>query len=112
MPMFHVYILLCSDGSLYTGHTDDLEKRLHEHNVGTFQDCYTFTRRPLKLVFNEGFHSRVEALQAERKIKTWGRRKKFTLVYKGWEGILRLRKTKCPSIRAKGSPSGRTVSDE
>ncbi|KMQ50517.1 excinuclease ABC subunit C [Chitinispirillum alkaliphilum] len=55
--MFSVYILLCSDGSYYTGHTDNLEKRLYEHNKGIYK-CYTETRRPVKLVFQQAFNTR------------------------------------------------------
>ena len=91
MPLFYVYILKCNDDSYYTGQTDNLEKRLWEHNVGKF-DGYTSTRRPLDLVYSEGFYTREEALAAERKIKTWGRRKKDALVKGGWEGIIALRK--------------------
>jgi hypothetical protein len=44
---FWVYILLCTDSSYYTGHTDNLEKRIAEHHAGAFANCYTFNRRPL-----------------------------------------------------------------
>ncbi len=93
MLQFYVYILKCSDGSYYTGHTDDLEKRIAEHNAGTYM-CYTVTRLPVFLVFVQEFASRAEALEAERKIKKWGKRKKDALVYKGWDGIIALRKRK------------------
>ena len=71
---FYVYILECSDGSYYTGHTDDLEKRLETHNSGEL-DGYTKNRRPLTLVFLQEFPSRDEAFAAERQIKGWTRRK-------------------------------------
>ena len=88
---FYIYILKCADNSYYTGHTDDIEKRLNEHYQGK-SPCYTQKRRPIKLVFMQDFSSRYEALTAERKIKKWTRRKKEALMYQGWEGLLKLTK--------------------
>jgi len=76
---FHVYMLLCADGSIYTGHTDNLKARFHAHQDGRFGG-YTSTRRPVKLIFAEDFNTRIEALKAEMRIKRWIRRKKFALV--------------------------------
>ena len=50
MLPFYVYILKCSDGSYYTGHTDDIDKRISEHKLGIIK-CYTSTRLPVKVVF-------------------------------------------------------------
>lgn len=85
--MFYIYILKCSDGSYYTGHTENLEVRISEHNIG-HHNGYTSTRLPVQVVYAEEFGSRAEALEAERKIKTWNRKKKETLAYKGWEGVI------------------------
>ena len=93
MLHFYVYILKCSDGRYYTGHTDNLEKRIAEHQAGTYQG-YTSTRLPVKLIFVQEFASRSEALEAEIKIKDWSRKKKEALAYRGWEGILALKKKK------------------
>lgn len=93
MLNFYVYILKCNDGSFYTGHTDNLEKRIAEHQAGSYQG-YTAKRLPVTLVFVEEFGSRTEALEAERKIKTWNRKKKETLSEKGWEGIIAMRVSK------------------
>ena len=73
--MFYVYILKCNDGSYYTGHTDDIERRIAEHKGGLYQG-YTSSRLPIQLVYLEEFFSRIEALEAERKIKNWSRKKK------------------------------------
>ncbi len=86
---FWVYMLRCSDDSYYTGHTDDLEKRLSEHRRGE-PKCYTSRRRPVELVFTEEFPSRVEALETERRIKGWSRAKKEALIAGDWEEISRL----------------------
>jgi predicted GIY-YIG superfamily endonuclease len=91
--MFYVYILKCKDNSYYTGHTENLEQRISQHQSG-FYDGYTSTRLPVQLIYAEAFSSRIEALEAERKIKTWNRKKKETLAYLGWEGIISLRTKK------------------
>lgn len=65
---FYVYILKCADDSYYTGHTDNLEKRIAEHQTGTIEG-YTSTRLPVKLVFSQEFPTRLEALASERQIK-------------------------------------------
>ena len=87
--MFWIYILRCSDGSFYTGHTDDLERRIDQHAFGV-SDCYTFSRRPVVLVYVQACESRIEALTAERQIKGWSRAKKLALVAGDWEAINRL----------------------
>jgi len=51
MQQSYVYILLCSDGTYYTGVTSKLEQRLFQHESGFYQECYTFKRRPVQLVF-------------------------------------------------------------
>ena len=65
----YVYILLCADNTLYTGYTNDLEKRLKQHNEGNEGARYTRCRRPCKLVYHEEFDSKKEALQREYFIK-------------------------------------------
>ena len=87
--MFYVYILLCSDNSFYTGHTDDLEKRLYQHEQGTFE-CYTKSRRPWKLVFQNVFTTRNEAFCAERQIKGWSRNKKEAMTRGDWNEVSNL----------------------
>jgi putative endonuclease len=87
--VFWVYILLCSDGSYYTGHTDNLEARIGAHCDGTLGG-YTHTRRPLQLVWSESLSTRYEALAAERQIKGWSRRKKQALIDGKWNLISEL----------------------
>ena len=72
---FYAYILQCSDGSYYTGHTDDLQQRLAAHQRGAISG-YTSKRRPVQLVFA----SRDEAFRLERQIKGWPRQKKQALI--------------------------------
>jgi predicted GIY-YIG superfamily endonuclease len=64
---FWIYILRCADNSYYTGHTDNLDKRIVEHQTGEIEG-YTSTRLPVTLVFAEEFPTREEALACERQI--------------------------------------------
>lgn len=88
---FWVYILRCADGSYYTGHTDDLEKRLVEHDSAQIAG-YTATRCPVKLIFSEEFSTREEALASERRIKGWSRKKKEAMMRADWVEVSRLAK--------------------
>ena len=89
MKDFFVYILSCHDGSYYTGHTDDIEKRLAEHQ-DKLVDGYTAARLPVKLVYLQGFASRDEAFNAERQIKGWSRKKKEALINQNWNELINL----------------------
>ena len=86
---FTVYILECADSSLYVGHTDNLDQRLQQHDLGT-DGCYTSARRPLRLLHAEEFETRYEALVIERKLKGWSRAKKLAYVRGDWEEVHRL----------------------
>lgn len=97
---FWVYILQCADGSYYTGHTDDLQKRIAEHQTGD-GSRYTATRRPVTVVFAEEFASRDEALTCERQVKGWRRSKKEALMRRDWAEVARLTRRGHPS-RASG----------
>ena len=85
-----VYILLCRDGSYYVGSTSgSLEKRVAEHEAGTFGG-YTAYPRPVKLVFQQAFEHIEDAISAERQIKGWSRAKKEALMRSDWAAISRL----------------------
>ena len=86
---FWVYILHCSDSSYYTGHTDNLEKRFSEHQADEIP-CYTSTRLPVELVFEQAFPSREEALSAKQRIKGWSRKKKEAMIRGDWKEVQRL----------------------
>ena len=83
---FWVYILRCRDGSYYTGHTDDLEKRLWEHQEGLASD-WTKRRRPVELAWCDWTGERYEALAFERRVKSWSRAKKEALIAGDWERV-------------------------
>lgn len=78
----YTYILRCADGTLYTGWTNDLEKRLRAHNEGHGAK-YTRARLPVHLVYFETFATQQEALKREAAIKKLSRPRKEALVDKG-----------------------------
>ncbi|MGB9429969.1 MAG: GIY-YIG nuclease family protein [Gammaproteobacteria bacterium] len=90
---FTLYILKCADGTFYIGHTDNLDRRLQQHEQGK-TDAYTASRRPLKLVHAEEFESRIEALTMERKLKGWSRAKKQAYMTGNWQTVSGLAKGK------------------
>ena len=101
---FWVYILRCADNSYYTGHTDNLEKRIVEHNTGQIEG-YTCGRLPVALVFADEFPSREEALARERQIKGWNRKKKEAMMRGDWAEVSRLAHANRPRP---STDSGRT----
>ena len=75
----YVYILRCSDDSLYTGWTTNLERRVSEHNAGR-RGRYTRMHRPVEMVFSEEHPTRSAAMQREAAIKRWKRSRKLALI--------------------------------
>ena len=78
--MFFTYILQCNDGSLYVGCTNNLEKRLKQHNDSKYGAHYTKIRRPVVLRYSENFTTLREARQREVELKGWKREKKLMLI--------------------------------
>ncbi len=78
--MFHVYILECADASLYIGCTNDLEKRLREHNGSKKGAKYTRMRRPVVLKYSESFTTLAEARAREAELKRLTRAAKLELI--------------------------------
>lgn len=79
MKLYYVYILQCSDGLTYTGITNNISRRMEEHNKGLNKTCFTYKRRPLKLIFNQEFNDIEQAIFFEKKIKKWSAKKKLAL---------------------------------
>ncbi len=94
MNHYHVYILLCSDGSYYTGITNNIERRLIEHQSGENINCYTFKRRPVKLVFHHVFNDVNQAIAFEKQVKGWRRAKKEAIINGDWDLLPELSKSK------------------
>jgi putative endonuclease len=78
--MYHLYILKCRDGTLYTGITTDLERRIAEHNTSKLGARYTSSRRPVKVVYSKKFKNRSNASRAEAQIKKLKRVDKLKLI--------------------------------
>lgn len=78
--MNYTYMVECADGTLYTGWTNCLEKRLKAHNSGRNGAKYTKTKRPVSLVYYEGFITKEEAMQREYQIKQLTRERKLELI--------------------------------
>ena len=90
---FWAYMLHCNGGSFYVGHTDNLDRRIAEHEAGAIPG-YSGDHLPVTLVWSEAFPTRLEALEAERRIKGWSRAKKLALIRGDWNGIATLAKKK------------------
>jgi len=80
--MFFVYILECADKTLYVGSTNDLEKRLHQHNNLKSGAHYTKIRRPVVLKYDEKVNTLKNARKREAEIKKWKKIKKLELIKK------------------------------
>jgi len=107
---FYTYLLQCSDGSYYLGHTDDLETRVAQHNHGEIPG-YTYSRRPVRLLWSEDFQDRDQAFAIERQLKGWSRAKKEALIRGDWETVRQLAR-RGAVLRDEASPSSASPQDE
>jgi putative endonuclease len=82
----YVYILKCSDGSYYTGVTNNIERRLQEHNSSS-HDSYVSARLPFELFYYEEFNSPSIAIEREKQIKGWSRAKKEALKIRDFDKL-------------------------
>ena len=78
--MYALYILQCADGTLYTGITVNLARRVREHNSSNLGAKYTRSRRPVKLVFSKKFKDRSQASKEEARIKNLSRKEKLSMI--------------------------------
>jgi tRNA/rRNA methyltransferase len=83
---FWTYILRLSNGIYYTGHTDDIDRRIAEHQSGAIKG-FKSDKRPLELMWAEEFPTRAEALEAELRVKRWSRAKKEALIAGNWDRL-------------------------
>jgi putative endonuclease len=77
--MFHVYVLECRDGSLYTGYTDDVKKRVKKHNAGKASK-YTRSRLPVRLFASWQFETKSHAMKFEALVKKLPRKEKLAKI--------------------------------
>ena len=87
----YVYVLRCADGSYYVGSAtgDDLSTRVDQHNAGSHMG-YTFSRRPVILVWSEYFERITDGIAVERQLKGWSRAKKEALLRSDWAKVSEL----------------------
>jgi len=91
---YYVYIVECSDGSYYTGVTNDLELRLIQHNSEENFKSYTFSRKPVVLKYYEHYNDISNAIAREKQIKGWTRKKKEALFREDWDVLKVLSKNR------------------
>lgn len=77
----YFYVLCCKDGSFYGGYTNNLERRIKQHNEGKGAK-YTRGRSPVKLIFFKSYSTKSEALKAEYEFKSYSRKEKETFLKK------------------------------
>lgn len=94
MKIYYVYILQCSDNSYYTGFTNEIERRMIEHQDGENPSCYTYKRRPVKLMHTSEFNDVNQAILFEKQLKGWSRRKKEAIINGNWEILPELSKNR------------------
>ena len=102
---YFVYILKCSDKSYYTRVTNDLERRIWEHNNGENTLAYTFKKNPVILKYFQRFEDISQAIAWEKQLKGWSRKKKEALFVDDWEQIKQLAKPK-KSVAPPSTSSG------
>ncbi len=93
MEFLSVYILKCSDNSLYTGVTNDLDRRIAEHQDGSNITAYTYKRRPVELLWHKELRN-TDAIAFEKQIKGWTRAKKMALINEDFDLLVELAKRK------------------
>ena len=91
--MWFLYILECSNGSFYTGVTDNVEKRIAKHNSGKGA-YYTKLRSPVRFLYQESHRSKTEALLREQQIKRWSKSKKLALIKSDKQLLIELSKSR------------------
>ena len=87
---YYVYILECKDGNYYIGITNDLDTRVEQHNSGDNKNCYTYKRRPVVLKYFERFKEVKQAIEWEKQLKGWSRKKKEALFKEDWNEVRKL----------------------
>ncbi len=102
---YYVYIVQCADSFYYTGITNDVDRRVIEHNEGINPSCYTFKRRPVILKHFEHYTEVVQAIQRDKQLKGWSRVKKEALFVQDFELLVQLSKSRSQqALRDQDSP--------
>ncbi|MBX7205758.1 MAG: GIY-YIG nuclease family protein [Bacteroidia bacterium] len=86
--LLYVYLVECTDGSFYTGVTNNIDRRLNEHNMGLNSGAYTFDKRPVVLKYCQAFTDYNLAIKREKQIKGWSKQKKLALIQENFEQLI------------------------
>lgn len=100
---YFVYIVECSDRLYYTGITNNLDRRIEEHNEGIDIKSFTYKRRPVTLRYWLRFSNVNKAIEWEKQLKGWSRKKKEALFIDDWDEIKSLVKNKSATQSSTGS---------
>jgi putative endonuclease len=92
MKVLCVYMLKCSDDSIYVGVTNNIERRLKEHSNAHNTNSYTARRLPVQLVYKEFIHSPRTAIEREKQLKRWSSKKKMALINGDYKRLVVLAK--------------------
>ena len=84
---YFVYMLRCFDGTFYVGVTNDFDRRFYEHENALDEGCYTATRRPLRVEYVGEFKMVTDAIDFEKKLKSWSHKKKRAFAQKQWQTL-------------------------
>lgn len=87
MNIYYAYILKYADNSYYTGVTNDIEERFRQHQSGYNERSYTYSRRPVELVFQYEFNDIHQAIAFEKQVKGWNRKKKEAIINGEWDKL-------------------------
>jgi putative endonuclease len=91
---YFVYIVECTDGYYYTGVTNNLDRRIAEHNEGLDPKSFTYKRRPVVLKYWLRFTNIEKAIEWEKQLKGWSRKKKEALFIEDWDEVKRFANTR------------------
>ena len=94
MKLMYVYILKCSDGTFYTGVTNNLNRRFKEHESALHENSYSARRLPLELVYYTEIYGPLTAIKKEKQIKKWSQAKKLALIEGRYDDLPNLAKKK------------------
>ncbi len=104
---YSVYIVQCRDESYYVGVTNDLDRRLWEHNSGFNIGCYTYMRKPVVLKYYETTHDIKQAILREKQLKGCSRKKKEALFEEDWNELIRLSRSTVEKLKDEQSATPR-----
>lgn len=110
MKTYYVYILKCNDSSYYVGMTNDLDRRIEDHNFGRNVECYTYKRRPFTVVHSEYFYDVNQAISREKQIKGWTRKKKEALISENVDLLVELANHNNKVLRQAQDDKAKTMS--